>query len=296
MGHDKIDWSIKDIVDIMRGRINNKFDFNFVVSGPTGMGKSTLIYKILSRFNGFKPKKHIVYSRREVIELIESQKKGFIFDDEAIRTGYNRNFFEEEQKRLIQIMSMYRDNFNIYASAIPHFYTLDKHFRSLIRMHLHVVKRGLAIIHVPNTNMLYSDDQWDVKKNQKIEDGWSNKRNKNRSFKSPHHKLSTFLGYVRFGDLPKKQRIIYEDIKTTKRKTIYDGEQDEFNPQKRFEDKVFEMVINRKITRDELQGACRIDGKKFSSVSVSLSRMLKDNGVKETLGQLLQQPSVPTPP
>ena len=128
----KIIWSIKDLVEVVKERQKNKFDACIVVSGARGNGKSTLLFKLFLRIGKFKPWKQQVYSRKDVMSLLEKFKFGLILDDEAIRTSYKRNFFDEDQKLLIQMLNMYRDNFNIYAAAVPDFYSLDKDLRSLI--------------------------------------------------------------------------------------------------------------------------------------------------------------------
>ena len=64
-----ITWSIKDIVNVIQKRQLNQYDANIVVSGARGNGKSTLIFKLLSRMNGFDPWKHQVYKREEVMQL-----------------------------------------------------------------------------------------------------------------------------------------------------------------------------------------------------------------------------------
>ena len=137
----KIIWSIKDLVEIAKERRKNKFDIIMAVSGERGDGKSTLIYKFFSRFKQFKPWRHMVYSRKDVMKLLEGTKLGCIFDDEAIRTGYKRKFMDSDQQLLIQMLNMYRDNFNVYAMAIPSFYSLDKDLRDLIKIHIHVIER-----------------------------------------------------------------------------------------------------------------------------------------------------------
>jgi len=79
-------WSIKDLKEIAEKRQHNKFDFNICVSGARGNGKSTFLYKFYSRFPIFRPKIHLVYSRHDVMTLLEKSKFTTILDDEAIRS------------------------------------------------------------------------------------------------------------------------------------------------------------------------------------------------------------------
>ena len=46
---------------------------NILVTGGTGLGKSTFLNKLFKKFKEFKQKKHQVYSRRDTIDLLESQ-------------------------------------------------------------------------------------------------------------------------------------------------------------------------------------------------------------------------------
>ena len=64
----RVSWSLKDIIGIAQLRQKNKFDCNIVVSGDRGNGKSTLIAKALYLTKKYKPQKHQVYSREDVIE------------------------------------------------------------------------------------------------------------------------------------------------------------------------------------------------------------------------------------
>ena len=121
-----VQWTIKNLVDIAKARQKNEFDVIQFWSGSRGNGKSTGNFKFCSRFEGFKPWKDIVYSRKDVMAMMEARQFQIIMDDEAVRSGYKRNFYEEDQKKLIAMVNMYRDNFNIYTGCIPNFYDLDK--------------------------------------------------------------------------------------------------------------------------------------------------------------------------
>ncbi len=281
-------FSIKDIVALAKGRQERKFDFNIAVSGPRGNGKSTFLFKLFLKFPQFKPKTHMIYKRKEVMRLLEELKYGVILDDEAIRTGYKRNFFETDQKLLVQMMNMYRDNFNIYGMAIPNFYSLDKDVRDLIKIHIQIVERGVGVIHIAQSS-LYSDDHWDINYNKKIEDRWAVSKKKNPNFKPPYHKLSTFFGYVKFGDLTAPQRRLYEEIKSKKRKEVYDEEMNvENKKQETIYERIFNLVVDKKMTKDALLNVCLINNLKYSVMVSNLNKRLKDQGIGDTLRIYLQ--------
>lgn len=284
----RIFWSIKDLVEIAKKRQENKFDALIVVSGSRGNGKSTLLFKFFLRFRKFKPWKHQVYSRKHVMELLEKSKFGCILDDEAIRTSYKRNFFEEDQKLLIQMLNMYRDNFNVYAAAVPDFYSLDKDLRSLIKIHIHIIERGFGVVHIANEGTLYSDDCWDIKYNKKIEENWAKRKQMNPDYQPKYNRLTTFRGYIKFKDLTPKQRELYEEIKVTKRKAVYDEEINKIEDKGGFYDRIIERLQKGEIkTKKVLQEICLANGLLYSSVSDMLNRKLTDKGLKETLSDFL---------
>ncbi|KKK63624.1 hypothetical protein LCGC14_2992400, partial [marine sediment metagenome] len=142
----KIEWSIKEIQKILKTRQSNEFDGNMAVSGDRGNGKSTLIAKIYYRFDQFKPWTHQVYSREDVINLLRTQEYSLCWDDEAINSSYKREFQSKGQQELIKILTAYRDNYNVFTSAIPNFFSLDKDLRDLYFIHLHIIERGIDFV------------------------------------------------------------------------------------------------------------------------------------------------------
>ena len=283
-------WTIKEIVEILKERQVNEFDSNLAVSGDRGNGKSTIINKIYYRLPNFNPWKQQVYNRDDVINLLKYQQLGLCWDDEAINSGYKRDFQNKGQQELIKIITAYRDNYNTFASAIPNFFSLDKDLRDLYFIHIHVIERGIAIIHMPLQGRLYSQDRWDAKYNAKIEESWSKKIQRDPNFRPPYHKLTTFRGYLFFKDCTPKQKELYLEIKRTKRSESFltNGEKDK-NREVPFLDKLYKLMIQKKLTREGIRQACLLEDKKDSSINASLNRMLKDNGINKTVKDFLQQ-------
>ncbi len=284
-----ITWTTKDIVEIIEDRQDNEFDGNMAVSGERGNGKSTVINKIFYRFKAFRPWKHQVYNRENVISLLKYQFRSLCWDDEAINTGYKRDFQNKGQQELIKIITAYRDNYNIFASAIPNFFSLDKDLRDLYFIHLHVIERGIAVVHMPLQGRLYSLDRWDSKYNAKIEDSWSKKMQKDPNFRPPYHRLTTFRGYLFFSDMTEKQKELYKEIKRTKRSESFlvNGEGSKSKEVSILE-KLYSLLIEKKLTNEGIRQTCLLEGKKYSSVSASLNRMLKDNGETRTVKDFLR--------
>ncbi len=290
----RIIWSLKDLVEISKRRQQNEFDMNIIITGPRGNGKSWCAFKFLCRFKQFKPWKHQIYSRKDLMKFLEKLKYGCLLDDEAIRTGYKRNFFDHDQKLLIQMLNMYRDNFNIYVACLPTFYDLDKGLRDLFKIHIHVIERGLGVVHVANESLLYSDDKWDVKWNRKVEESWAKRKLKNINYKPKYDRLSTFRGYIKIPKLTKNQEELYKEVKQIKRKLMFE---EEMNEDKTGTEGFYERMIIRlkegKLTQEALQEICLANGLKYSAVSSLLNTKLKDLGASKTLGHYLTKKSLP---
>jgi hypothetical protein len=270
----RVAWRLKDIVGIAQGRQNNKFDCNIVVSGDRGNGKSTLLAKMLYLTKKYNPQKHQVYSREEVIKLLSREKYGICFDDEAINSGYKRDFANKGQQELIKIVTAYRDNFNIYCSAIPNFFSLDKDLRDLVFIHIHVIERGLGVLHMPIQGRLYSQDKWDTKNNANLEDKWNKIKAKNPDYNIPYHSLSTFKGYVYFEDLTPKQRELYEQIKQEKRRESFNKYIEKPDEQD-FYEKCARLVLEKKITKEGLIQMCLVENRDYKNTIAKLNRLIK---------------------
>ncbi|MEX0597013.1 MAG: hypothetical protein WD512_10990, partial [Candidatus Paceibacterota bacterium] len=130
-------WKVKDLVQTIDRMIENKFDCVIAVDGKRSLGKSTVSYKIAKRVkNNFNPWRDIVYLRKDITKLYINHFKGVIWADEMINAGHNRDFYDQEQKKLIKSINMYRDNFNVFIWCIPNFLNLDTQLRNLVKIRL----------------------------------------------------------------------------------------------------------------------------------------------------------------
>ena len=285
----RVIWTIKELTLLLRERQLNKFDVNIGISGKRGNGKSTLAFKIFNSFkkNGFRQKTHQVYAQKDVIKLLSQFKFSYCWDDEAINSGYKRDFQHTGQKELIKIVTNYRDNYNVYASALPFFYSLDKALRQLIFIHFHIIKRGLAVILLPLDNQIHSEDPWDTDNNKKIEAKENKRLEKNPDSKFRYHRLTTFAGFVYFGDMSAKQRILYESIKQTKRAIALNIKPED--KEQSFVERAYDMLLDRKFTTDGLLQACGLNKEKYSSVISTLNKKLKDNMKEGTVNTYLRK-------
>lgn len=248
---------------------------------------SSFLFKVFHSFkkDGFIMKKHLVYEREDIIKLLSQQQFSFCWDDEAINSGYKRDFQNKGQQELIKIITNYRDNYNIYASALPFFYSLDKALRELIFVHVHIIERGFAVVLMPLQDSIHSQDPWDTKVNTTIETRESKMLEKNPAHKFRYHKLTTFAGYIYFGKMSKKQEEKYKKIKKEKRAKAF---KETVEPkQKTWYDKLFDLVLQKKLNKEDIARLCLLEGKKPSSISDQLNISIKDSGLKGTLKEYL---------
>lgn len=284
-----IKWSVKELTDCIRKRQLNKFDANIGVSGNRGQGKSTFLFKIFQAFKhqGFRPYKHQVYSQDDVKRLLSNQKFGFCWDDEAINSGYKRDFQKVGQIELIKLVTNYRDNFNIYGSALPFFYNLDKALRELIFMHVHIISRGIGVVLLPLQGQIHTQDPWDTITNKRIELKENARVEKSPNSRFRYYKLTTFAGYVFFTSMTKRQEEKYCKIKETKRSKIF-KEIEEQNRPKTFHEKLYDFLLAGRLTKEGLLQTCLLEGKKYSSAISALNAMLKDAGEERTVKELIR--------
>lgn len=285
----KVIWTLKELTICLRNRQLNQFDVNIGVSGKRGNGKSTILFKIFNAYKklGFNQEKQQVYSRKDVVSLLANQKFGYCWDDEAINSGYKRDFQNRGQKELIKIITNYRDSFNIYASAIPFFYSLDKDLRELIFLHIHIIERGLAVLLMPVETSIHTQDPWDTKTNVKIELQENKRLEKEPEANFRYHRFTTFAGYLYFGDMTPKQRRKYLEIKKRKRALSLDvenGVQDKIP----FNQRIYKALKEERLTKETFTEICLLEGKKYSAVATMMNSMLNDEGESKTMTQFFK--------
>ena len=277
MGRKFLRWSLKDLAEVINRRVNNEFDCNILIEGKRGLGKSSLAYKLanLSKLK-FKPKRDLLYSRDEVLKAITNYRKGVILADELVNVGYKRDFYEHGQKQLIKALNMYRDSNNLFFGCIPRFVDIDTDLMGLCQIRLTVIRRGVAIIHRP-VSSTYTRDPWDIKNNAKIESTWTMTRSRKPRFM----KLTTCIGYIRYGALGPASWKIYESIKHDKRGKVYMNDEEAerlSDPNFKFYHNLKERMIANKLTPDILMEICQVSGKSYKGVRSKLNEMLREEG------------------
>jgi len=268
-------FNMKHLAEICRQWQDNEFDGIIVFDGRRGLGKSTGAIRLAKAIKRhFTLKRDILFSREDVMHHLATRKGAILINDEAINTVYNRDFFADTQKKILKMLNMYRDSRNIVIWCVPNFYDLDKQFRSLVKMRIHVIRRGVAVIHSPNQSS-YSTDNWDTTVNEKIERKWAEKK----VFKPKYNRLTTFRGFLRYRKLKDSDAEVYESVKQEKRNKLYEEEMEVTNKTKfSFENNVLEEIKAGRMTRDELKKLCAISNKKYDNVIERINRKLRDEG------------------
>jgi len=265
-------WRIIDIVEVIEGCVDREFDFICFIEGNRGLGKSTLMYKILTRLNTrgkvkFNPETNLVYSRDDTIRLLATKEKTGIGSDELINVAYNRDFYEQDQKVLLKGLNMYRDSLNVFFGCIPKFNDLDTQIKRLCKMRISVIRRGYALVHIPLKGV-YIPDPWDTSENIKREV-------KNRK---AYTKFSTVKGLLTYSDLTPEQKEKYRKIKKEKRGHVFQGNLGEdLNKPGDILDNIYNLVIKGHMTKEGLESVCRVNNKGITNVMNRLNLKLRED-------------------
>lgn len=285
-------WNLNLLAKLIIATVNNRYDFLIAISGKTGVGKSTLVYNLFRRLQRcedrpkgqyiFNPQRDILYSQRDVLDAMNKKWKGLIFCDEMIAVAFNRDFYLDDQKRIIKSINMNRDHCNVVAMAVPTFSTLDTQMKGRIKLRIDVIRRGLAVVQTP-IKSIYARDIWDTQNNEKIEREWALKN----TARPQYQRLTTFRGFLTFPDLSPKHREIYEQIKIDKRNQILREEEEKekmkkggFIGQKALAMQLADSLEKGNIkTRADFDKACLILGQKPTEMINSVRTYNRDRGV-----------------
>jgi len=211
------------------------------VAKKQGLTEEEFINKILKlkeeKKYKFHPAKALVYTQDELQRSLAGWH-GISIPDEMINITFNRDFYSEKQKDIIKMLNMFRDHENLTIACVPQFQNLDNQIKNLTKMKITVKKRGVAIIHTPNTTV-YCKDKWDQATNEKIEREWIMKK----ITRPNYSKLTTFRGLIKFPPLSRKQEAMYQQIKNDKRSVVLKDEMHVKIEEKK--DDAFQRILKR---------------------------------------------------
>jgi hypothetical protein len=279
-----ITWSFKKLVECICDRLQNRFDSFLVIEGKRGLGKSTLGYKLMFAVkkemrrrgsDGYKfyPERDLLYERPDVISFFKKWKHSGMAD-EMINVTFNRDFYAQGQKDLIKLINMNRDHSNFFIACVPSFKNLDTQIKNLCAMKLTVVRRGFAVVHMPNS-VIYSKDIWDENVNEKIERQWLQKG----VLKPKYSRLTTFRGMLKFSKLPAKHEKRYQEIKDKKRNMILNNDFAGSAEEEKFEE------IYTKFKNHEIRNGTMLDGIAlgFGLSTIKIRQKLKKRLIQDGL-------------
>ncbi|MEM2355658.1 MAG: hypothetical protein QXO00_05000 [Candidatus Bathyarchaeia archaeon] len=160
-----------DFVEVLKLRIQNKYDNVIAVTGVEGVGKSTIAYWIARLMEGknFDFKKNYVYEKdlNVIIEKLQDKKIKVIVDDEAIRRFYKLEWYKPYQIRLNQLYAIARKFRTTTILCLPRFHDFNEFFRNhRINFWIHVLSRGVAVLFGQDWSP-FNKDPWWLDVNQK---------------------------------------------------------------------------------------------------------------------------------
>jgi len=289
---------ILEFINISLKKLKPEMVYGFELNSPSKLyitdnwmvtHNSTFLFKLFNKFPDFKIDDKFTTQRRKMINLIKNHTFSYCWNDEMISAGSKRTFFDKEQNELIQVLTKYRNHFNVVGGAVPFFFFFDKELLKLFGMHIHIISRGIGVVHLPREEgRMYTEDIWDTAVNKKLEEKWSKRLQKDPNFRIPHHKYTTFAGYVHFGPMTDKQEKYYVELKAEERgdNDLDNGEDDHI--QETFYEKTLRLIKDGKFDENGLLQVCLFNDKKLSNVKVRINQMLKDEGEGRTLGDFLK--------
>jgi len=274
----EIKWSLLELAGEIKKTLKIDKDFPIIIDGLTGSGKSTLGIQLSKKGDSnFKIKEDIIFSRKELIEKIYNAKRGsFIILDEAINILFKRDFMNRKQKFIIRLLDMCRDRNLCLIFCVPNFWSLDKHIlEGRVKLRIHIARTGFAFMWKPTSNP-FTPDKWNRKYNEKVCFSWDKYPNAKRT--------RGFIGFIKFGDLGKKDKEIYLETKQKKKEKVKRSEEEEERKEQEERNKGFVMGETMVLSMLREQGLLKkgalniyasIRGEKPSTITKRVQRFNK---------------------
>lgn len=148
--------SINDFSDELIQRTKDEFDNVIIEESGSMKGTGKTVFSMLSSMDickkqGFKyslEENMVIDAKNETIaEKIKSKPFGYpIHIDEAIKVAYRRNWNEDPQKKLMELIAVCRKHHKIVHANNPAFITLDKDLLDLADYRVIILQRGYALV------------------------------------------------------------------------------------------------------------------------------------------------------
>lgn len=155
--------SHKVLCSALRDRIKSNLDSTVLISGPTGVGKSTLVgkfcFNLFQEFDNVKIEGEKMYSDENFIvdpddyaAKMITDKGNVLWLDEAIDSLSSKNWNSKINKTIISRKNKNRKRGIVSFILIPYETETDKGFLKHVTMWIYIRKRGLAEIFVSNNS------------------------------------------------------------------------------------------------------------------------------------------------
>lgn len=218
-------WSLDKFTTLIKDYIYSDRQGLLGVSGETGAGKSTFLYKVIK---DYAPKTSvpwnedfITWSREELMTWIDGDTEkepvnglrpgqlpeySSILADELLPMFSINNRFDVDQQKATATFNMCRDRHLLVGGAVPTFFNIDSFLRARFTFYVYIPRKGVAWVFEKNNNP-FTRDQWNSAENEKIF-----KKNPDKPYLSPN-----YLCTVKFDDFTPSEKTKYYRVRNEKR-------------------------------------------------------------------------------
>jgi hypothetical protein len=194
------------------------FDVLAAVTGPKGVGKSSLAIQISRKIlefqdKKFEPERHVAYLYEDVVNKIdELEEHEPLIIDEAVNVMMSEDWNKIESKYLKKVFAKLRVRHLIVFLCIPEFSWLDKKYREgMVNFWLFVPTRGFFILFAPKI-FTAKEDKWELDRLEGILRGinYSDIVKKKELTKNLESRISTLPTHLTLGAFEPVPKDIYD--------------------------------------------------------------------------------------
>lgn len=232
--------SQKKLCEALRGRIKINKDSTVLVTGFTGVGKSTLISKLCFNFfenmdnlkvegkKMFSDENFVIDPELWAAKMI-TDKGSVLFVDEARDGISSKSWNSQINKTIVSRKNKNRKRGIVSFILVPYENEVDKSFLKHITMWIFIKKRGIAEIYVAN-NSRKGGQALSIQRIIDRESKWFKENPKRKAVDPTIH--AEYVGSVLFGALTKSEEKRYETLvdKHDASGKLSDKEEEMMNP------------------------------------------------------------------